>query len=248
MIDSFSVCWRPTPGVNGSRRFAKGGEYVSNQFTIPSFSHRPPIGGCRGDVRETTRVTERWGRPWSSGAVVRRAAWASLLLLHLTFLPKVAFLAVAQCANGRWFAALGEMIPLAAALIFFALKVADRPAVRLGRGWRNRISFLLAAALLHVGVLDRAQPPLQGRWTEPATVFWFAAGLSALKRIEPTRRSLQRVRVRFLRLMLCLMRGAAGGRLFLLNGCVLLNRPNMLRPAWGLALLPAGERAPPFLP
>lgn len=220
---------------------------MSKQVVIPSSSRRPPIGGCGGDVRETTRVTEQGGRSWSSGAVACRAAWASLLLLHLAFLSKVAFLAVAQCADGRWFAALGEMIPLAAALIFFGLKVADHPAVRLGRGWRNRISFLLVAALLHVGVLDRAQPELQGRRTEPATVFWFAAGLSALKRIEPTWRSLQRVRARFLRLLSCLVRGAAGGRLFLLSGCAFLNRPNMRRPAWGLALLPAGERAPPFL-
>lgn len=83
---------------------------------------------------------------------LRRIFWAAMLGLHLG--PIAACwrsLAAAEAAP----AAIRLGILLTAA-VFFALKVADVPWLRVKPGWRTWVASSIVIALLHLGAVDRA--------------------------------------------------------------------------------------------
>jgi len=76
-----------------------------------------------------------------------RAVWLAMFALHAFWLVR------AVVAAG---AVSGSHVFLAAAVVVFALRAADLPALRLNCSRRAIVAGMLVVGLLHVGVIDRA--------------------------------------------------------------------------------------------
>lgn len=87
---------------------------------------------------------------------VRRGFWALLLVLHVVGLRSAWASVLGGAAAGNDAGAYVRLADLAASLLFFLLKIADVPWLRLNPGWRSFVAGWTAVALLHTGVFQRA--------------------------------------------------------------------------------------------
>ncbi len=110
-------------------------------------------------------------------AIVKRAFWLGMLVLHLGAIrsaaPTVfASAGVASPPDGGL-----RLFALSIAAIFFALKFADVPWLRLKRGWRSAIASLVIVALLHVNAVQRLAAGERMSSPTPLSAVLFAAVL-----------------------------------------------------------------------
>ncbi len=81
-----------------------------------------------------------------------RLCWLALVVLHL---PGIWAAALAFLRGGD-LVALFRCAAMAAAAVFFVLKIVDLPVLRFRPGWRSPVSLILIVLLMHVGVIERA--------------------------------------------------------------------------------------------
>ena len=110
-------------------------------------------------------------------ALVKRVGWLGILFVHLGAIRSAAL---------NVFAAPGGAVPpdsglrllaLSAAAIFFALKFADVPWLRLKRSWRSAVASLVIVALLHVNAVQRLAAGERISSSSPLSAVLFVAVL-----------------------------------------------------------------------
>jgi hypothetical protein len=87
--------------------------------------------------------------------IVKRAGWLGMLVLHLGAIRSAALNVFASAGAAPPPGSGLRLFALSIAAIFFALKFADVPWLRLKRSWRSAISSLVIVALLHVNAVQR---------------------------------------------------------------------------------------------
>ena len=91
------------------------------------------------------------GTPTVRG-VLSKLCWVLLVLIHL---PGILATWRALALEAFDPASLARFAGLILSTVYFVLKAADLPVLRLSPGWRSAVSLVLMVALLHVGAIDR---------------------------------------------------------------------------------------------
>ena len=88
-------------------------------------------------------------------AIVRRAFWLGMLVLHVGAIRSAALTVFASTGVASPPDGGLRLFALSIAGIFFAFKFVDVPWLRLKRGWRSAVASLVIVALLHVNAVQR---------------------------------------------------------------------------------------------
>jgi hypothetical protein len=109
--------------------------------------------------------------------IVKRAGWLGIFFIHLGAIRSAALNVYASAGVASRPDSGLRLFALSIAAIFFALKFADVPWLRLKHGWRSAIASLVIVALLHVNAVQRLADGESMSSPTPLSAVLFAAVL-----------------------------------------------------------------------
>jgi len=121
--------------------------------------------------------------------IVTRTGWLGILFIHLGAIRSAALNVFASADTTSPPDSGLRLLALTAAAVFFALKFADVPWLRLKRSWRSAVSSLVIVALLHVNAVQRLADGERMSSPTPLSAVLFVAVLVDVETVR--RRSVQ---------------------------------------------------------
>lgn len=146
-------------GVNPNPTIAAPGDVDSPARSI--YQCASGSENCRTDIGTEDAVTKRVeqvsthvdSRLLTAG---KRIFWAVMLFAHLGGIRSAWVSLFDSAASPDWAMGGLRLVVLAASAVFFALKIADLPVLRLKPGWRPFVASCVVVALMHVNVIEHA--------------------------------------------------------------------------------------------